>query len=265
MPYQLPHKGDRLSAHDQRRMVDQLRRDDAVTVYGMPDLYRPGQAFIAQIEDVTESGGHVFYDWQTLAVTYSATGEATYTELGILGNNEDWPYLIDIGHEENDPPTFAIGDRVVVNVIDGHEGLAYVINSKIIGSEVTPVEVDKQYEVSAADTVTVDARDWRGRVIWYTVMVSTNEVGAGEQDTDYADGMTAVGAHYSGILPTGSTEIDIYNYDAAGQTIQFYLDDTANGELKCEFGGASIANGLHVRITCKGFPQMAEADYIDVS
>jgi len=120
--------------------VEQLRQLAARDVAGVPDMYQPGQLLLGKITDVIESSGHVWYEWEVIYITYSATGEPTYSDSGMLGDNEDWPYLLDVGRLANDKPTYEIDDRVIVAVVSGDTGLSYVIVGRPAPSRVTTPE-----------------------------------------------------------------------------------------------------------------------------
>ncbi len=142
MPLEYPHKSDPIGARQQRQIVNQLRDLDARLVPGAPDVLRPGAQFVAKITAVDDTDGHALYEWEAQAITYVDADEATYTDTGIVGDSSGFPLLVDVAHNLNDPPAFAVDDRVIVNVIDGMNGLQYVVDSAERGSSDTPYELD---------------------------------------------------------------------------------------------------------------------------
>jgi len=277
MPFKTPQTGDKPSAREQRRMTDQLRQQFTQTGIEMPDLYRPGLSFIAQIEDVVEASSLVWYEWQALAPIYSATGATTYIETGVFGDNEDYPYLTDIGQTAGAPPLYAIDDRVLVTVVDGQEGLAYVINSLVLGGD-SPIDVDRQFavNVTSAQTVTVDERNFLGRMIWYTISYSSYEwggdpVGGGDPpigDTDPEwGGHLAPRAHHSGYLSTvgaiAELDLDTVGLGAGSGTARLFIARTDSGKLKVEFDDAG--DGCYFRITARATQRLEDDDFTLVS
>ena len=141
----------------------------------------------------------------------------------------------------------------------------------------TSVEVDEMYavDVSAAQTVTVDVRNWLGREIWYTIAYSYFEWGGGavgsanppigDQDPEWGGHLT-VRAHHSGYTSTAGgneLELDTVGLGAGSGTARLYIDKADSGKLKVEFDDAG--NGCYFRIVARGYPRRPNTDFILVN
>ena len=143
-----------------------------------------------------------------------------------------------------------------------------------VAEDSATLTIDKMYavDVTAPLDVTLDARNWLGREIWYTIAYSNlawggGAVGSGndpigDQDPEWGGHLT-VRAHHSGYTSTngGLTELDLDTVGDGGNlgTARLYIL-RATGALMVEFDDAG--NGCYFRIAVMGYPRLDNTHFI---
>jgi len=130
-----PHKGDGLSIKQESQHVAEHRR---LSVIDQPQFLSRrdpgiGQTILGKIYEVMIGSTYVKYKWYPVVLTQSADEDTpdVYTASGGIGDGIDLPMLVEVGREDGDTvPLYAVGDVVVVHVIEAENGLAYVADSK---------------------------------------------------------------------------------------------------------------------------------------
>jgi len=131
-----PHKGDEISASDQKLLVEQARDKDALqagvpfkdTGFLDPFVKRSQQVVIGKIVEVLGGAGKPRYKWELMSTdSGDGTGAPTYVATGQRGNNECYPYAIELGRGIDDLPSYAVDDLVLISAVEGETGTSYVI------------------------------------------------------------------------------------------------------------------------------------------
>jgi len=134
-----PHKGDEISASDQKLLVEQARDKDTLqagvpfkdTGFLDPFVKKPQQVFIGKILEVLAGAGKPRYKWELMSIdSGNGTGAPTYVDTGQRGNNECYPYAIELGRGIDDLPSYAVDDLVLISAIEGETGTSYVITRR---------------------------------------------------------------------------------------------------------------------------------------
>jgi len=129
-PLRTPHKGDPISAGDQKHVVEQLRGLDLTDASALKDIFHPGQTLVGEIVEILVGGSKPRYSWKVVYVKDPHTGVVEWLDSFIRGNQECLPYLVEVGHGAMDAPHgYGVGDRVLVHVVDGECGTAFIVDS----------------------------------------------------------------------------------------------------------------------------------------
>ena len=142
MQYRTPHKGDRASASIARlHVAEHMRLDgERVALAGAGPGARAGLArtVLGKIVSVdVNADDSVSYTWCPVSITAGVDEAASYVDMGFGGADTTLPKLVEANDAGDGTGAYAVDDIVVVHVLDGENGLAYVLAGRPGGSGVS--------------------------------------------------------------------------------------------------------------------------------
>jgi hypothetical protein len=159
-------------------------------------------------------------------------------------------------------PDISQGDVLAYLPFADHDGVLVNVRWTAAAGGVWTV-VNRRFNISGNNTVTLHSGDWRGRKIWYTMAYVSAESGAAADQWPgpWGELSGAVCDYYTGADPYGGVQRDIDTVTTGnGDTARLYIDDTAGGAGKLKLETANYAARWHLLVTVMGFDRLTASE-----